>query len=86
MIGASASLATVQPPIRRWMNISGLCFISHKGRYGSPRLVDELNDNGIACSENRVARRMQTLGLQAVQRKKFKITTDSEHDWPVAAN
>ena len=61
-------------------------FHQHKGRYGSPRIVDELNDNGIACSENRVARRMQTLGLQAVQRKKFKVTTDSEHDWPVASN
>ncbi len=61
-------------------------FHQHKGRYGSPRLVDELNDNGIRCSENRVARRMQALGLQAIQAKKFKVTTDSNHDWPVAAN
>jgi len=61
-------------------------FHQHKGRYGSPRLVDELNDNGISCSENRVARRMQTLGLQAIQTKKFKVTTDSKHDLPVAPN
>lgn len=61
-------------------------FHQHKGRYGSPWIVDELNDNGIPCSENRVARRMPALDLQAVQRKKFKITTDSEHDKPVAAN
>lgn len=61
-------------------------FHQHKGRYGSPRVVDELNDNSISCSENRVARRMQALGLQAVQRKKFKVTTDSEHDQPVAAD
>ena len=61
-------------------------FHQHKGRYGSPRLVAELNDNGISCSENRVARRMQKLGLQAIQRKKFKVTTDSKHDLPVAPN
>ena len=61
-------------------------FHQHKGRYGSPRIVDELNENGITCSENRVARRMQALGLQAVQTKKYKVTTDSEHDKPVAPN
>ena len=27
---------------------------------------------------------MQTLALQAVQAKKFKVTTDAEHDKPVA--
>ena len=42
-------------------------FHQHKGRYGSPRIADELNDRDILCSENRVARRMQTLALQAVQ-------------------
>jgi len=61
-------------------------FHQHKGRYGSPRLVDELKDNGISCSENRVARRRQTLGLQSIQTKKFKVTTDSKHDLPVAPN
>ena len=47
-------------------------------------IADELNDKDIPCSENRVARRMQTLALQAVQAKKFKVTTDAEHDKPVA--
>ena len=55
-------------------------FNQHKGRYGSPRI--ELNDRD-PCSEIE-ARRMQTLALQAVQAKKFKVTTDSEHDKPVA--
>ncbi len=59
-------------------------FEEHRQRYGSPRITDELNDRGIACSENRVARRMQTRGFRAVQRRKFKVTTDSSHDKPVA--
>ncbi len=47
-------------------------------------MTDELHDDGIECSENRVARRMQALGLRAIQAKKFKITTDSNHSKPVA--
>ena len=59
-------------------------FSEHRGRYGAPRIADELKDRGIVCSENRVARRMQALGLRAIQAKKFKVTTDSNHDKPVA--
>ena len=56
----------------------------HKGRYGAPRIWEELQAQGICCSENRVTRRLQVLGLKAVQAKKFKLTTDSEHGKPVA--
>lgn len=59
-------------------------FVHHRQRYGAPRITDALHDEGIACSENRVARRMQALGLQAIQAKKFKVTTDSNHSQPVA--
>ena len=56
----------------------------HKGRYGAPRIWAELQAQGRCCRENRVARRMQVMGLKAIQAKKFKVTTDSEHDKPVA--
>ena len=58
----------------------------HKGRYGSPRIWEELVSQGIPCSENRVARRLRILGLKAVQARKFKVTTDSDHAHPVAPN
>lgn len=61
-----------------------LVYSEHKQRYGAPRITDELKDRGIRCSENRVARRMQKLGIKAVQAKKYKRTTDSDHDKPVA--
>jgi transposase InsO family protein len=54
--------------------------------YGSPRITDELLDNGYPCSEKRVARIMRKAGIFARQHKKFKHTTDSEHDQPVADN
>ncbi len=59
-------------------------FSRHKQRYGAPRVVKDLHDEGFECSENRVARRMRVLGLKAIQAKKFKVTTDSNHSRPVA--
>ena len=56
----------------------------HKGRYGSPRITDDLRDLEVPCSKNRVARRMQHMNLKAVQARKFKVTTDSNHHMPVA--
>jgi transposase InsO family protein len=61
-------------------------FNTHQGRYGSIRIADELRDQGETCSKNRVARRMKYLGLKAKAKKKFKVTTDSKHNLPVAPN
>ena len=41
----------------------------HKARYGSPRMQDELADEGTPCS---VARRMKRMGLKAIQGKHLK--------------
>jgi putative transposase len=61
-------------------------FNSHSSRYGYPRITDELHDQGEKCGKNRVFRRMRKLGLRAKGKKKFKVTTDSNHNLPVAAN
>ena len=61
-------------------------FNAHKSRYGAIRMTDELHDHGERCSKNRVARRMKRLGLRAKAKKKFKVTTDSNHHLPVAPN
>ncbi len=58
----------------------------HDQRYGSPRIYQELKAQGDSCSENRVARRMRALQLQARAKRKFKVTTDSNHTLPVAEN
>lgn len=59
-------------------------FVAHRQRYGAPRIADTLRDDGLQCSDNRVARRMRVKGLRAIQAKKFKVTTDSNHSKPVA--
>jgi len=55
--------------------------------YGSPRIWNQLNNlEGIPCSENRVARVMRGAGVVAVQKRRFRVTTDSKHDYPVWPN
>lgn len=58
----------------------------HKGRYGSPKIADELKDKGFQVSKNRVARRMKEAGLRSIVRRKYRLTTDSKHSHPVADN
>jgi transposase InsO family protein len=57
-----------------------------KQRYGSPRIHRDLVEQGEPVSRKRVIRLMQEEGLQARARKRFKCTTNSDHDQPVAAN
>jgi putative transposase len=54
--------------------------------YGSPRITKELRVNGWTVSENRVARIMRRAELRARIPKRFKVTTDSKHNYPVAPN
>lgn len=52
--------------------------------YGSPRITQELKAQGIACSENRVARVMQAHAIRSRTARKFTVTTLSKHTLPVA--
>ncbi|WXJ78250.1 IS3 family transposase ISCce3 [Moorella thermoacetica] len=54
--------------------------------YGSPRIQKQLGREGIHCSKKRVERLMREAGVQAIQKRKFKVTTDSRHNLPVAEN
>ncbi len=56
------------------------------GVYGSPRIYDRLDEQGVICSENRIARLMRLRGLRAKQEKTFKVTTRRNKAHPVAPN
>lgn len=57
-----------------------------KAVYGAPRMAKEMNDLGLPCGKNRVARIMSKNDIGAKTKKKFKRTTDSQHKNPVAPN
>ena len=62
-------------------------FDESRKTYGSPRVLEDLrDDHGEKVGRNRVIRLMQEEGLHARPRKRFKCTTMSDHDQPIAAN
>lgn len=57
-----------------------------KGAYGSPRMVRELRWRGYTASKGRVERLMRTHGIQARHKRRYRVTTDSKHGFPVERN
>lgn len=57
-----------------------------RGTYGAPRIHLKLANQGVHCSRKRVARLMRENGIQAKAKRKFKATTNSQHNLPVAPN
>jgi len=57
-----------------------------RGTYGSPSIRDQLVEDGEKVGKKRVARLMREQQLSGNPVKKFKRTTDSAHNLPVAKN
>ena len=57
-----------------------------KGAYGSPRMVRELRGRGFPASKPRVERLMRENDIRARHKRRYKVTTDSKHNLPVAPN
>jgi len=61
-------------------------YFSSKQRYGSPRIRFELIFLGYRISRITVAKYMKELGLRSKLSKKFKVTTNSKHNYLVVEN
>ena len=61
-------------------------FDREKQRPGSPRITKRLRASGRYVGKNRVANIMREQGWRAKGSKKFKATTNSRHNLPVAPN
>jgi len=57
-----------------------------RGTYGSPRVHAKLRRDGHEMSMGRVERLMKAAGLSGRVKRRFRVTTDSNHSRPVAAN
>jgi len=57
-----------------------------KKTYGSPRIHAELRSKGIHCGEKRVSRLMCENQIRGKQKRRFRVTTQSKHTYPVAEN
>jgi transposase InsO family protein len=55
--------------------------------YGSPRICQELKQQGHRCSRQRVARLMRGHRMKSQTKRRFRVAlTDSNHDLPIAPN
>lgn len=61
-------------------------FAARKGRSGAPRLTRDLHDDGHPYNRKSVASSLRRQGLRAKAARRFKATTNSKHNLPVAAN
>jgi len=57
-----------------------------KQTYGSPRITRELIKLDVKVSRPRVARLMKKAKIRSIVKRKFRVTTDSEHKYPVVEN
>ena len=60
--------------------------VTHRRRYGRPRVTRELRRRGMIVNHKRVGRIMQEDNLLAIRGRKYILTTDSRHDYPVYLN
>ncbi len=54
--------------------------------FGVERLQKDLREHGVKVGVHRIKRLRRKLGLRCKQKRKFKATTNSKHDLPVAPN
>jgi transposase InsO family protein len=57
-----------------------------RGTYGSPRIHRALSTPQEPVSKNRLARLMRVDGIRSKHRRKYRVTTNSNHRRPVAPN
>jgi len=79
-------------PSARWQENEKLLteimdiFEASHGTYGSPRISKELRVKGWTVSLNRVAKMMRAAGIRVRKPKRFVVTTNSKHNYPVVPN
>ncbi|WP_246124596.1 IS3 family transposase [Bizionia gelidisalsuginis] len=61
-------------------------YFEFKQRYGSPRIAMELRKRGFKVSRITVAKYMKEMGLRSKLSKKFRVTTDSKHNYLLMDN
>jgi putative transposase len=60
--------------------------LTHRRRYGYRRVTVALRRRGMVVNHKRVSRIMREDNLLAIRYRKYILTTDSQHDYPVYLN
>lgn len=83
--------SSLYPPSRQMVDdtalverIAAIC--DEFPRYGYRRVTAQLHAEGVRVNRKRVARLMSTYGYQVKPRRRYVVTTDSNHDGPIFPN
>ena len=64
-----------------------IIFVQGRANYGTCRIVDKLKElYGLIISRKRISNIMKDLKLKVKMKRRYKNTTDSNHNLPIAAN
>lgn len=77
--GSDPQQATFETRIRE-------IFRDSKKAYGSRRIMKQLRKEGYDIGRYRIRRLMRKLDLKAKEPRRYKVTTDSNHKYPIAPN
>ncbi|MFN2372544.1 MAG: IS3 family transposase [Cyclonatronaceae bacterium] len=85
-VSKSAYYKWCKHPVAKWDQVNARLLVHIKDihgksrqTYGSPRIADKLTRKGIKVSRPRVARLMKQARIRSVLKKKYVVTTDSQH-------
>ena len=68
-------------------NLIEAIFIQGRKNYGTRRIQDKLKElYGLLVSRKRISNIMKSLGLRVKMKRRYKNTTDSNHNLPIAPN
>ena len=73
-------------PKKRLKERIKLIFEQSRQKYGSCRIQKKLEREGLIYSRSYIGLLMKEMGLKSVLRKKYVVTTDSKHSFPIANN
>lgn len=59
---------------------------SSRYTYGRPRILEDLKEKGISCGTGRMQKLLKIAGISAKIKRAFKVTTDSNHKFPISPN
>jgi len=79
-------LITIKTPKDLLKEKIKMAFENSREIYGSYRIQKMLEREGLSYSRSYIALLMKELGLKSVLKRKFVITTDSKHSFPIANN
>ena len=71
---------------KKFTDIIKIIFQEGRSTYGARRIKSQLSKQGIIISRRRIIRLMNEASLVCKTKRKFKATTDSKHNKPVAPN